>query len=148
MSVTHLALTDKPQTSVGERYLATAGAHPPYLARMSKDHPLASEQSIERLERSLQRLDNRVRRWSNTRWAAPGADGRPRAELAYDLAVTLAELARRAGNGAPPMRPMQTSPHGLADQLAVLGRELTGAPEVAGYVEAAAAAVERVSAAL
>jgi hypothetical protein len=115
---------------------------------MSKDQPTASGEALARLERSLRRVDNRVRRWSNTRWAAPGANGRTRAEVAYELAVTLAELARQAGNGAPRVAPTQISPHGLADQLVVLGRELVDAPGVARCAEAAAAAVERVSEAL
>ncbi|MGZ4435532.1 MAG: hypothetical protein ACXVW7_18205 [Trebonia sp.] len=99
--------------------------------------------NVEQLAGCLRRLDGRVRRWSNTRWASRGSDGRTRAETAHELAVTLAELGRQAGNGAPPEPPPVVSAHAIADQLTVLGRELQQAPDGAAYAEAGAAAVER-----
>jgi len=57
--------------------------------------------------------------------------------------VTLAELGRLAGNGAPAAPPPAVAPHAIGDQLIVLGRELQNAPQAAEYVQAAAAAVER-----
>ena len=98
---------------------------------------------VEQFAGALRRLDARVRRWSGVRWAGRGADGRPRAEAAYELAVTLAELARRAGNGGPDEPPPVVEQHALADQLTVLGRELQKAPDAATYAEAGVAAVER-----
>ncbi len=98
---------------------------------------------ISALERSLERLDNRIRRWSTTRWRASSRGGRVREEVAYDLAVTLADLARRAGNGAPPIAPPLLAAHAIADQLVVLGAELLAAPEAAALAEEATAAVER-----
>lgn len=95
------------------------------------------------LARNLRRLDARIRRWSNSRWASRGSDGRTRAQAAYELALTLAELARRAGNGAPDESPPVVEPHAIADQLAVLGRELQEAPDGAAHAKAGAAAVER-----
>ena len=97
------------------------------------------------MERSLSRLDNRIRRWSTTRWRASSRSGRVREEVAYELALTLAELARQAGNGAPPLAPPLLAAHAIADQLAVLGAELVRAPDAAAYAEAAAAAIERAS---
>lgn len=57
--------------------------------------------------------------------------------------MTLAELARLAGNGAPPAPPPALAPHAIADQLFVLGRELQDAPHAAAQAEAGTAAVER-----
>ncbi len=95
------------------------------------------------LARSLRRVDDRVRRWSPSRWAAPGGDGQPRSEAAHDLAVTLAELGRLAGNGAPAQAPPEVAPHAIADQLLVLGQELASAPQAAAHAGAGTAAVER-----
>jgi hypothetical protein len=106
----------------------------PYRARVAIADPLAA---------GLRRLDARVRRWSNARWVSRGDDGRTRAEAAWELAVTLAELARRAGNLAPDEPPPRVQPHAIADQLMVLGRELQQAPDGAAYAEAGVAAVER-----
>ncbi len=97
----------------------------------------------DRLASCLRRLDARIRRWSNARWASRGSDGHTRADAAHALAVTLAELGRRAGNGAPAQPPPALEPHAIADQLAVLGRELLNAPEAAAYAQAGAAAVDR-----
>jgi hypothetical protein len=99
--------------------------------------------NVDPLAGSLRRLDARVRRWPNTRWASRGSDGRTRAEAAYELAVTLAELGRRAGNGAPGGPPPVLPAHAIADQLIVLGRELQKAPAAAAHAEAGVAAVER-----
>ncbi len=98
---------------------------------------------LDALARSLRRLDDRVRRWSSARWVGRGSDGRPRADAAHDLAVTLAELGRLAGNGAPPDPPPAVAPHAIADQLLVLGQELQHAPRAADQAEAGTAAVER-----
>ena len=106
------------------------------------------QQTVLLLTESLQRLDDRVRRWSNTRWAGETAGGRSHAEAAYELVCTLAELARQAGNGAPQVLPARVGAHAIADQIAVLGRELTSAPNVGGdsrVAEAALEAVERAS---
>jgi hypothetical protein len=102
----------------------------------------ARDEGIARFEQSMQRLDARVRRWTPTRWAAGGADGRARCDVAYELALSLALLARQAGNGAPATAPPRTAPHAIADQLAVLGQEFVSAPEAAALCDAATAAVE------
>ena len=100
---------------------------------------------MRRLAYDLERFDDRVRRWSNARWQGEARNGRPRADIAYDLALTLADLGRGAGNGAPPAVPERVAPHAIADQLALLGREILNAPAAAAYAEAAAGAIERVS---
>ncbi len=109
---------------------------------------------VDPLARALQRLDDRIRRWSPARWQAP-VRSRPgqeelvlRAQLAYELAATLAELAREAGNGAPDRPPPQLPAYALADQLTVLGREVLDAPEAARVQDRARAAVEQVYEAL
>ena len=61
--------------------------------------------------------------------------------MAYALALSLAQLARQAGSGAPDEPPPRLEPHGIADQLLVLGREFAAAPEAAALSEAATAAV-------
>jgi hypothetical protein len=99
--------------------------------------------NVDPLATCLRRLDGRVRRWSSSRWAGLGSDGRTRAEAAYELAVTLADLGRRAGNGAPSEPPPVVQPYAIADQLAVLGRELQKAPAAATHTEAGVSAVER-----
>jgi hypothetical protein len=109
----------------------------------SPESDAAGSAALQGLERGLERVDNRIRRWSTTRWRASGRSGRVREEVAYELAVTLADLARRAGNGAPPIAPPLLAAHAIADQLAVLGAELLGAPEAAAYAEEATAAIER-----
>jgi hypothetical protein len=91
----------------------------------------------------LSRIDDRIRRWSVSRWTARGSHGRPRAEAAYELAVTLAELGRAAGNEAPETAPPVLHPFAIADQLLVLGRELLDAPQAATFAEAGLAACER-----
>ena len=103
-------------------------------------------QEIElQLTRSLQRLDDRVRRWSHARWAgAAGTAGSP-ADVAYQLVCTLADLGRQAGNGAPVEPPSRVGAHAIADQIVVVGRELTSAPDVTAVAEAAVEAVERAS---
>ena len=109
---------------------------------------------VDPLARALRRLDDRVRRWSPARWQAPvrSRPGRQelvvRAQLAYELAGILAELAREAGNGAPDRPPPQVPPYAIADQLAVLGREVLDAPEAARVRDRARAAVEQVYEAL
>jgi hypothetical protein len=95
------------------------------------------------LARSLRRVDDRVRRWSPSRWAAAGSAGRSRSDCAHDLAVTLAALGRLAGNGAPSQAPPEVQPYAIADQLLVLGQELANAPQAAAHAEAGTAAVER-----
>ncbi len=114
----------------------TRGFHgcAPYRAPVSGVDPLTN---------SLRRLDARVRRWSSARWSSRGSDGRPRADSAHELAVTLALLGRLAGNGAPGDPPPVVEPHAIADQLMVLGRELQEAPDAATQTEAGVAAVER-----
>jgi hypothetical protein len=127
---------------------------------MSKHRPGAAESAAEsapqpvadpwvrRLAYELERFDDRVRRWSNARWQGEARNGRPRADIAYDLALTLADLGRAAGNGAPLAVPERLAPHAIADQLAVLGREILTAPAgqpVAGCAQAATEAIERVS---
>jgi hypothetical protein len=102
--------------------------------------------NVDALERGLGRLDDRVRRWSATRWRARGADGRPRSETAYQLAEILARLALEAGNGAPTADVPRLAPHGVADQLKVLGDELLNAPRAAAFAEEATAAVARATA--
>ncbi len=104
----------------------------------------AAGEPVAAFERALQRLDNRVRHWSVSRWTGPAADGRQRADVAYELAVTLADLGRQAGSGAPAVAPQRLQPHGVTDQLALLGRELRNAPDAAAHAEAGTAAVERV----
>jgi hypothetical protein len=99
------------------------------------------DEGIARFEQNLQRLDDRVRRWLPARWSAQGAEGQPRTEVAYALALSLTQLARQAGNGAPAGPPPRLEPHGIADQLMVLGREFVAAPEAAALSEAATAAV-------
>jgi hypothetical protein len=96
----------------------------------------------EGLARSLRRLDTRIARWSAARWAGRGHGSTTRAEAAHELAITLAELARQAGNGAPAEPPPAIAAHAIADQLTVLGRELRNAPEAAAYAERGAAAIE------
>ena len=96
----------------------------------------------------MRRLNTRVRNWSVARWEAAGALGPARTEVAYQLALTLAMLARRAGNGSPDQPPPRVAPHAIADQLVVLGRELAEAPEAAACADEATAAVERAGAAL
>jgi hypothetical protein len=95
------------------------------------------------LGRGLRRVDDRVRRWSASRWSARGSDGRPRSDSAHDLVLALAELGRLAGNGAPAQQPPEVAAHAIADQLLVLGQELLNAPRAAAHAEAGAAAVER-----
>jgi hypothetical protein len=99
--------------------------------------------ALASLSRSLRRVDDRVRRWSPSRWAAAGSAGRARTEAAHELAVTLAELGRLAGNGAPSPAPAPVEPYAIADQLLVLGQELANAPTAAAHAEAGTAAVER-----
>lgn len=70
-----------------------------------------------------------------------GAGGLVRTDVAHELALSLAQLARQAGNGAPAGPPPRVAPHGIADQLVVLGREFVTAPEAAALTEAATAAV-------
>jgi hypothetical protein len=105
---------------------------------------LPPEAAAAGLQRSLARLDDRVRRWPATRWEASRADGRPtRAEAAYELACTLARLARQAGNGAPDIAPARVVAHAIADQLTVLGRELLNAPDAAAAAGEALDAIDR-----
>jgi hypothetical protein len=99
------------------------------------------DEGVVRFEQGMQRLDDRVRRWPARRWQAGGADGRPRTEVAYQLALSLALLARQAGNGAPAETPPRVDTHGIADQLVVLGQEFAAAPEAAALSEAATAAL-------
>jgi hypothetical protein len=101
------------------------------------------EVALQRLERVLRRIDDRIRRWPVSRWTALGSDGSPRVEAAHELAVTLAELGRLAGNDAPTEVPPMLHPHAIADQLVVLGRELLNAPQAAAHAEAGVAACER-----
>ncbi len=96
----------------------------------------------------MRRLDIRVRAWSVARWTATGALGEPRDQVAHELAVTLAALARRAGSDAPEQEPPRVAPHAAADQLVVLAREFAQAPAAAAFAEEAAAAVERAGAGL
>jgi hypothetical protein len=103
---------------------------------------------IARFEQGMKRLDGRVRRWSANRWLAVGAGGQPRTEVAYELALSLALLARQAGNGAPADPPPRLQPHGIADQLVVLGQEFAAAPEAAALSQAATAALELAAGAL
>jgi hypothetical protein len=119
---------------------------------MSKHGPgeaeSAADPRVRQLAYDLKRFDDRVRRWSNARWQGEARNGRPRADIAYDLALRLADIGRAAGNGAPPAVPERLAPHAIADQLAVLGREILAAPaghSVAACAEAATAAIERVS---
>jgi hypothetical protein len=110
---------------------------------------LPPDATVAALARSLARLDNRVRRWSATRWEGSTADGdRSRAEAAHELAHTLARLGRRAGNGAPDVSPPRVAPHAIADQLTVLGRELVAAPQAADVADQAIAAVDQLESAL
>ena len=105
----------------------------------------AGDESVRRLAYDLERFDDRVRRWSNARWTGEARNGRPRADITYDLALTLAELGRAAGNGAPPAVPGRLAPQAIADQVAVLGREILAAPAAAAAAQAATAAIEDVS---
>ena len=127
------ALATMLQLPVGER-------RRPYRSAVPTDR---RTDAIAALGGSLRRVDDRVRRWSPSRWAAAGGDGRPRSEAAHELAVTLAELGRLAGNGAPSQAPPQVQPYAIADQLSVLGHELANAPKAAAHAEAGTAAVER-----
>jgi hypothetical protein len=99
------------------------------------------DEGLARFQQHLQRLDDRVRRWPPTRWSGEGACGLPRADVAYALALSLTQLARQAGNGSPAGPPPRLEPHGIADQLLVLGGEFAKAPEAAALSEAATAAV-------
>jgi hypothetical protein len=122
-----------PPLPLGER-------RPPYRSPVPKER---RTDDLAALARSLRRVDDRVRRWSPSRWAAAGSDGRPRTEGALELAVRLAELGRLAGNGAPSQAPTQVQAYAIADQLLVLGQELENAPMAAAHAEAGTAAVER-----
>ena len=68
------------------------------------------------------RLVDRLSGVSATWLGARSADGTAtRAERLRELVVDLAELGRRAGNGAPADAvPAPLRPHGLADQITVL----------------------------
>jgi hypothetical protein len=116
---------------------------------MSTDHSEGSVPAADpwarRLAYDIEHFDDRVRRWSNGRWTGEARNGRPRGDIAYDLALLLADLGRAAGNGAPTVVPERLAPHAIADQLLVLGREIVNAPGGAAHAEAAAAAIERVS---
>jgi hypothetical protein len=103
--------------------------------------------AADRLERALQRLDERVRRWAPARWETRTASrgGVTKAQVAYELAVTLAALAREAGSAAPDVRPPQLPAYALADQLVVLGREVLDA---VGDDESAAPVAQRARAAV
>jgi hypothetical protein len=103
------------------------------------------DEGIVRFEQKLQRLDDRVRRWPPNRWQAQGSCGQVRLEVVHELVVSLAQLARQAGNGAPVDLPPQLHAHGIADQLVVLGQEFVRAPEAAALSEAATAAVVKAS---
>jgi len=75
------------------------------------------------LERELSTLVRRLRTAAPTRWAAPA-----RATAVRTLVLALTEHARAAGGGAPPgMVPPPVLPHGLGDQVAVLGADLLAA---------------------
>jgi hypothetical protein len=103
----------------------------------------------DRLLKALDRLDDRVRRWSPARWSTTVGPGSvTRAQIAYELGTVLAVLAREAGNGAPDRTPPRPEPYALADQLVVLGREVLNAPGAARVAERARAAVESAYAAL
>ena len=98
----------------------------------------------ERLVRALRRLDDRVRRWTPTRWAQVGRSGAgTRGEIAYELALTLAALAREAGTSAPDRLPPRLPAYATADQLTVLSREVLAAPDAARVLERARLAVQR-----
>ncbi len=84
------------------------------------DPPPGSLAQALLFQRELTALLHRVAPWSPSRWRAHGWAG-----AAADLAAELARLGRRAGSGAPgDAAPGAVAPHGLADQLAVLGTEL------------------------
>ncbi len=119
---------------------------------MPQDEPVVTgtpdSRSVRRLEHDLERFDARVRRWSNARWQGEARNGRPRADIVYDLVLMLAVLGRAAGNGAPPAVPERLAPHAIADQVVVLGREILNAPGGASAdsnADAAVEAIERVS---
>ncbi len=85
--------------------------------------PPRAEPPAERLARELVALLRRIGPWPPSRWGAAG-----RVDAAQGLAAMLAELAREAGSGAPAGAvPHAVRPHGLADQVDVLGQELLDA---------------------
>jgi hypothetical protein len=100
--------------------------------------------SVRRLAHDLERFDARVRRWSNARWQGEARNGRPRADIVYDLVLTLATLGRAAGNGAPSVVPERLAPHAIADQVVVVAREILHAPGGESADTSADAAVEAI----
>jgi hypothetical protein len=96
---------------------------------------LAQRQAL--LERELTVLAERLRSWSPSRWRAKG-----RADAAYQLAVTFAELA-----GAP-AAPPRLDVHVLADQIAVTGHDVVVSATEPAVVDEALEALRRTREAL
>jgi hypothetical protein len=109
------------------------------------------------LRRELASLRQRIQEWTVTRWAARAEPFEPldagpaptRGDVAYALAVRLAELSRSAGSGAPPNAvPSRLGDHALADQLGVLADALLASPGLDAVAIEALDAVVRCRAAL
>jgi hypothetical protein len=115
--------------------------------------PAAPDEALQLLRAELRLLAARLRDFTPTRWAAsaepspmsPEAASAPgvvsRADVARELARTLARLGRSAGSGAPEAEPSALANHGLADQIAVLGLDLLAAPDAASEAPRALRAV-------
>jgi hypothetical protein len=109
------------------------------------------------LRRELASLRHRIQEWTVTRWTARAEPLEPldtgpaptRGQVAYALAVRLAELSRAAGSGAPADAvPPRLGDHALADQLGVLADDLLASPGVDAVAVEALDAVVRCRAAL
>ena len=85
---------------------------------------------VRELFREIDRLVGRLRAWSGSAWQASVRPGMSRADRTVQLVADLADLARRAGNGAPRGAvPPRLADHALADQVAVVAADLVRALE-------------------
>lgn len=103
-----------------------------------------TDQVQQLLRRELAALLDVVRPWGQARWEAAG-----RSATAAQLADELATLGYAAGAGSPAgVVPGRVRVHGLADQLTVLGRDLTDAGPDEASARAALRAIRAARAAL
>lgn len=87
---------------------------------------------------AVRRLVDRVSHWAPSRWSAPGATGRSRADLVHALVQEVADLAADAeGQPRRPVPRLGNDP-ALADQLQVVAADLIAAEPGAGVLAAAA----------
>ena len=87
--------------------------------------------------RLVERLAGVTPSWFGARAAG---SAHSRSHLVRELVLELAELGRQAGSGAPAgAAPHPVGVHALADQVAVLARDIGAAPALTPEIEARAA---------